>query len=92
MMPVSGQKKPYEQDFVAWLDDTVVKLKQKRFDEIDTDSLIQEIEGLANRDRRELKKPSGSLAASLTQKAVCRSARQLSRLGADYARTAPTAS
>ena len=55
MTPAQTQKKLYEQDLVAWFDDTVAKLKQKRFDEIDTDSLVEEIEGLAGRDRRELK-------------------------------------
>lgn len=49
------QKTLYANDLVAWLDDTVVKLKQRRFDDIDIDSLVEEIEGLAGRDRRELK-------------------------------------
>ncbi|MBV8883027.1 MAG: DUF29 domain-containing protein [Chroococcidiopsidaceae cyanobacterium CP_BM_RX_35] len=55
MTQAQTQKTLYEQDLVAWFDDTVVKLKQKRFDEIDIDSLVEEIEGLAGRDRRELK-------------------------------------
>jgi Domain of unknown function DUF29 len=49
------QKTLYAHDLVAWLDDTALKLKQRQFDEIDIDSLIEEIEGLAGRDRRELK-------------------------------------
>lgn len=49
------QKTLYANDLVAWLDDTVVKLKQRQFDDIDIDSLVEEIEGLAGRDRRELK-------------------------------------
>jgi Domain of unknown function DUF29 len=49
------QKTLYAQDLVAWLDDTALKLKQRQFDEIDIDNLIEEIEGLAGRDRRELK-------------------------------------
>lgn len=49
------QKTLYARDLVAWLDDTALKLKQRQFDEIDIDSLIEEIEGLAGRDRRELK-------------------------------------
>lgn len=44
----------YQQDLVAWCDDTVSKLKAGSFVEIDIDSLIEEIEGLAGRDRREL--------------------------------------
>jgi hypothetical protein len=49
------QKTLYAHDLVAWLDDTALKLKQRQFDEIDIDSLVEEIEGLAGRDRRELK-------------------------------------
>ncbi len=49
------QKTLYANDLVAWLDDTAIKLKQRRFDDIDIDSLVEEIEGLAGRDRRELK-------------------------------------
>ena len=55
MTQAKAQKTLYQQDLVAWCDDTVAKLKQKRFDDIDLDSLIEEIEGLAGRDRRELK-------------------------------------
>ncbi|MBV8883827.1 MAG: DUF29 domain-containing protein [Chroococcidiopsidaceae cyanobacterium CP_BM_RX_35] len=55
MTQAQTQKTLYEQDLVAWFDDTAAKLKQKRFDEIDIDSLVEEIEGLAGRDRRELK-------------------------------------
>jgi hypothetical protein len=45
----------YQRDLVAWCDDTVSKLRDRKFDAIDIDSLIEEIEGLAGRDRRELK-------------------------------------
>ncbi|MBF2050615.1 MAG: DUF29 domain-containing protein [Leptolyngbya sp. IPPAS B-1204] len=47
-------KELYQQDLVAWCSDTVAKLKASNFSEIDIDSLIEEIEGLAGRDRREL--------------------------------------
>lgn len=47
-------QKLYQQDLVAWCDDTVAKLKAGSFHEIDIDSLVEEIEGLAGRDRREL--------------------------------------
>jgi Domain of unknown function DUF29 len=45
----------YEQDLVAWCDDTAAKLKAGDFSEIEIISLVDEIEGLAGRDRRELK-------------------------------------
>lgn len=44
----------YEQDLAAWYADTIAKLKAGSFHKIDIDSLIEEIEGLAGRDRREL--------------------------------------
>ncbi|MCU0547711.1 MAG: DUF29 domain-containing protein [Leptolyngbya sp. Prado105] len=49
------QKALYDEDFVAWLDDTIFKLKHQRFEEIDLENLIEEIGGLAKRDRRELR-------------------------------------
>lgn len=55
MTPAQVPKKRYQQDLVAWLDDTVIQLKERRFEDIDLDRLIEEIEGLAGRDRRELK-------------------------------------
>lgn len=48
------QSKLYERDFCLWVADTVAKLKARNFDGLDLDHLIQEIESLAGRDRREL--------------------------------------
>ena len=44
----------YDKDFYAWVYDTVGKLKLKKFNEIDLDNVIEEIEGLARSDYREL--------------------------------------
>jgi hypothetical protein len=55
MTQVQSKQTLYEQDLAAWFDDTIAKLRAKDFDAIDIDSLIEEIEGLAGRDRRELK-------------------------------------
>ena len=55
MTQIVTQSKLYARDFVAWCEDTVAKLKTGRFSEIDINSLIEEIEGLAGRDKRELK-------------------------------------
>ncbi len=54
MVETVNQQTLYEQDFVAWCDDTVSKLRTGHFKDIDIDSLIEEIEGLSGRDRREL--------------------------------------
>lgn len=55
MTQVQSHQTLYEQDLAAWFDDTIAKLKARQFDAVDMDSLIEEIEGLAGRDRRELK-------------------------------------
>lgn len=47
-------KKLYEQDLALWLADTIAKLKVGNFEQIDIEHLVEEIEGLAGRDRREL--------------------------------------
>ena len=49
------QSKLYERDFCLWVEDTVSKLKGRKFDHLDLENLIEEIESLARRDRRELK-------------------------------------
>ncbi len=44
----------YEQDFALWIDDTVAKLKARKFEQIDLENLIEEIESLGRSDKREL--------------------------------------
>ena len=45
----------YDTDFAIWLDQTAQLLKENRFTEIDRDNLIEEIESLSRRDKRELR-------------------------------------
>ncbi|HEY9813536.1 MAG TPA: DUF29 domain-containing protein [Candidatus Sericytochromatia bacterium] len=45
----------YEQDFVAWCEDTANKLKKRDLNHLDFENLIEEIESLGRSDRRELK-------------------------------------
>jgi hypothetical protein len=47
-------KNLYEQDFYSWIQHHVALLKDSRFDEIDVDNLIEELEGMAKKDEREL--------------------------------------
>lgn len=49
------QSQLYEQDFALWIDDTVAKLKARQFDQIDLENLIEEVESLGRRDKRELR-------------------------------------
>lgn len=45
----------YEQDFVAWCEDTAAKLKRRDIDNLDFENLIEEVESLGKSDRRELR-------------------------------------
>lgn len=45
----------YNRDFVIWCEETVAQLKAQKFDDLDLEHLIEEIEGLVKRERRELK-------------------------------------
>ncbi len=44
----------YDQDFVVWASETARLLREGRFEEIDVQNLAEEVEAMANRDRREL--------------------------------------
>ncbi len=58
----------YDRDFVAWCDDAVAKLKAGQLAEIDLENLIEEIEGLAGRDRREVRSRLDVLLAHLLKR------------------------
>ncbi|OCQ93321.1 hypothetical protein BCD67_03510 [Oscillatoriales cyanobacterium USR001] len=45
----------YEQDFVAWCEDTAAQLRIRDIDNLDFDNLIEEIESLGRSERRELR-------------------------------------
>lgn len=45
----------YEKDFCLWIDATVKKLKNQQFQNIDLPNLIEEIESMGKREKRELK-------------------------------------
>ncbi|MEX0269352.1 DUF29 domain-containing protein [Leptolyngbyaceae cyanobacterium UHCC 1019] len=55
----------YHQDFVVWCEDTVAKLKDRDIEGLDFEALIEEIESLGLRDKRELKSRLGVLLAHL---------------------------
>jgi hypothetical protein len=58
----------YDQDFVEWCDTIASQLKARNFEQLDLDNLIEEIEGLAKRDRRELKNRLTVLLAHLLKR------------------------
>ncbi len=44
----------YDQDFNLWLEQTVELLKAKQFDALDIENLVDELESMSRRDRREI--------------------------------------
>lgn len=44
----------YPDDFYGWIDRNIILLKQKQWADIDIDTLIDELESMAKRDKREL--------------------------------------
>lgn len=58
----------YEQDFVAWCEDTAAKLKKRDIEHLDFENLIEEIESLGRSDRRELKNRLTVLLAHLLKR------------------------
>jgi hypothetical protein len=44
----------YQEDFLAWIEGTAQLLRQGKFDELDIENLIEEVEDLGKRDKREL--------------------------------------
>ncbi|BAP54684.1 hypothetical protein THII_0387 [Thioploca ingrica] len=47
-------KLEYEQDFHQWIEHHITLLRDGRLNEIDVEHLIEELEGMAGRDRNEL--------------------------------------
>jgi type I site-specific restriction endonuclease len=45
----------YETDFYIWLNTQIALLRAKNFEQIDLDHLIEELEGMASKQRHELK-------------------------------------
>lgn len=68
MTPNLIDKNLYDQDFNLWLLETINKLKTGDFKSIDIKHLIEELEGLSGRDKRELKSRLRVLIAHLLKR------------------------
>ncbi|MDS3861458.1 DUF29 domain-containing protein [Thermosynechococcaceae cyanobacterium BACA0444] len=55
LTPTKISQDLYDQDLMLWYQETITRLKQHDFNDLDIENLIEEIESLANRERRELK-------------------------------------
>jgi len=63
----------YHQDFVIWCEDTVAKLKNRDFEGLDFEALIEEIESLGLRDKRELESRLRVLLAHILKRSYIQS-------------------
>ena len=54
-LPKSSKTSLYDQDLYLWLLTAIAQLKAGDLQNLDVENLIEELEGLAGRDRRELK-------------------------------------
>ena len=54
-MTQTTSKTLYDSDFALWIAETVSKLKARKLDQVDWENLIEEVESLGKRDKRELK-------------------------------------
>ena len=61
----STLKSEYERDFPGWINQHITLLKARQFDALDIDHLIEELEGMATRDKNELVSRSKILIAPL---------------------------
>jgi hypothetical protein len=68
MSQVVVPSKLYNLDFAQWCEVTVAQLKNRDFQKLDFEHLIEEVEGLANRDRKEVESRLRVLLAHLLKR------------------------
>jgi len=68
MTPATDLATLYDSDLALWFSDTLAKLRSGNFAEIDIIHLIEEIEGLAGRDRNEVESRLDVLLAHLLKR------------------------
>ncbi|CAO5034514.1 DUF29 domain-containing protein [Microcystis aeruginosa] len=54
-MTLAKIKNLYDQDFALWIEKTVKQLKSGYLSQVNLENLIEEVESLGRRDKRELK-------------------------------------
>src|ERR1700731_3925969 len=50
-----GNAPPYEDDFVAWLEDQAQRARRGETESLDLENIAEELEGMARSDRREIR-------------------------------------
>lgn len=73
MTQIPAKTPLYNQDFCLWVDATVAKLRAGEFGTVDWEHLIEEVEALAKRDRRELESRLRVLMSCLLKRVYVKS-------------------
>jgi Domain of unknown function DUF29 len=60
----------YEKDFASWIEQTTLQLKNKAFDQVDLEHVIDEISALGRAEKRELRNRLDSLLVHILKR-VC---------------------
>jgi len=68
MTPNTVIRSSYEQDYLLWTEETVARLRNKKFDSLDVENLIEEVLDLGRSQRRELKSRLGELLEHLLKR------------------------
>ncbi|OIP70502.1 MAG: hypothetical protein AUK48_13645 [Oscillatoriales cyanobacterium CG2_30_44_21] len=64
----------YDQDLNLWLEAAIAQLKNGNLENLDIENLIEELEGLAGRDRRESRRRRSTLLEHLLKRCYVKSA------------------
>jgi hypothetical protein len=73
--PTSSKTSLYDRDLNLWLEEAIAQLKCGDFQNLDVVNLIEELEGLAGRDRRELENRLTTLLEHLLKRCYVKSDR-----------------
>ena len=63
----------YDQDLNLWLETAITQLKSGSLENLDIENLVEELEGLAGRDRRELRRRLSTLLEHLLKRCYVKS-------------------
>ncbi|WP_055074986.1 DUF29 domain-containing protein [Pseudanabaena sp. 'Roaring Creek'] len=72
-LPKPSNTSLYDRDLHLWLEEAIAQLKAGDFQNLDIENLVEELEGLAGRDRREIKQRLTTLIEHLLKRCYVKS-------------------